>query len=243
VVLCWDHPHYWRKEKFPYYKKHRQKTRDDSDLDFHKFFEYMDVLQTEIRETVPFTSLKSKYLEADDWIAILSKNFSEMSEEVRIISTDGDFHQLQKYKGVTQYNHVRRELINVPKSDVVNLLKVKVICGDPGDGIPNVFSDDDTFVCEEKRQKRFGEKKAWDVVLSTTDLHNWAFKNDILNKYKRNDMLINFDLIPEEIRTGAYAKYLEISQKNKYKDSLSLMAYFNSKKLNKLSFLSNDFFI
>ena len=39
VVLCADNRKYWRKEFFPFYKAHRKKAREKSDLDWHLIFD------------------------------------------------------------------------------------------------------------------------------------------------------------------------------------------------------------
>jgi hypothetical protein len=66
-----------------------------------------------------------------------------MHEDILIISSDGDFLQLQQYNGksnytIKQYNHAKKKF--VVSENPLEELKEKIIQGDKGDGIPNIMS-------------------------------------------------------------------------------------------------------
>jgi hypothetical protein len=76
--------------------------------------------------------------------------------------------------------------------DPVSFLEEKIIYGDSGDGIPNILSEDDTFV-SGRRQNRITSKflEAFNEYKSDTSCYQ---------RYDRNNRLINFDCIPMEIK-------------------------------------------
>jgi predicted class III extradiol MEMO1 family dioxygenase len=240
IILCVDHKINWRKNIFQYYKKNREKMREESDIDFKKLFVVMNEFYFELVTYFPFCTLRNQYIEADDWIAVLTKHFSEESiaENVIIVSTDRDFYQLQQYKNVLyQFDH--RECSNIKIENPKNQLKAKVLLGDRGDGIPNVFSDDDTFVIEEKRQIRFGEKKAWQHVIDN-DIENFIQENKLEKNYQRNQRLINFDYIPDQIKEVILKKYVSY---NYMRNKTQLEAYFNSRDMNAMRNRIGEFFV
>jgi len=240
IILCFDHKLNWRKSVFTYYKAHRAKMRAESDLDFKKLFQISEDFYHELKSYFPFYTLRNEYIEADDWVAVLTKHFAEQSipDNVVIISTDKDFYQLQKYKNVLyQYDHINYNPMRIENPEKV--LKVKVLCGDAGDGIPNVLSDDDTFVTEGKRQSRFGEKKAWQHVIDD-DIDKFICENKLEINYKRNNRLINFDYIPKQIQDAILQKFVTY-QVTKNVDQLA--AYFNGKNMEQMLNRTQEFFI
>lgn len=51
MILCCDNKNYWRKQRFPYYKAGRKKTREKSDLDWNSIFESLNRIKDELSET------------------------------------------------------------------------------------------------------------------------------------------------------------------------------------------------
>ena len=145
VVLCCDNRKYWRKDFFPFYKANRKKTREKSDLDWHLIFDMLAKFKQELRETFPYKVIDVEGAEADDIIGTLVPIYSQ-HEKVLIISSDSDFHQLQQYGNVKQYNPSQKKFVK--SENPLMDLKEKIIRGDKGDGIPNVFSPSDCFVRE-----------------------------------------------------------------------------------------------
>jgi 5'-3' exonuclease len=237
MFLLLDHKINSRRQIYSYYKAGRAKAREESNVDFQKLFRIIDELYIEMKTHVPFYVLRNEYIEADDWIAVLTKHFSETKDPVIVVSTDKDFYQLQKYPNVLyQYDHLNFKPVRVENAE--NVLKVKVLCGDPGDGIPNILSDDDTFVTEGKRQKPFGEKKAWKNVIDNT-VDKLIEENNLQTNFKRNDRLINFDKIPKQISDAIIQRYVTYRLPS---DGTMLEAYLHSKKLNIIASKVREFF-
>ena len=191
MIICCDSPS-WRREYFPHYKMNRKKKRASDDIDWDSVFKNFNETIELIDNNFPYKVLRVDKSEADDIIAVSVKNFRETSKEpILIISSDKDFMQLKKHGNVKQYCPRNKNFINeVTDLEVIhdNLL-VHIITGDTSDGIPNIFSDDDALVNEEKKQNRATKKRVEDVKNE--------IKSDNINKYSsaisRNTVLIDLD--------------------------------------------------
>ncbi len=234
VVLCCDNRKYWRKEFFPFYKAHRKKAREKSDLDWHLIFDMLAKFKNELRENFPYKVIDVEGAEADDIIGTLAPRHV-MHEDVLIISSDGDFLQLQMYNGksqynIKQYNPAQKKF--VISHDPVKELKMKIINGDTGDGIPNILSSSDTFVTGQ-RQKRMTEQKMEKYL-------NEEFANydTIANTgFARNQVLIDLRSIPNDIKDKIINMYDEIKPAPKNK----LLDYFIANKLKNLMDVIEEF--
>ena len=132
VVLCCDNRRYWRKEFFPFYKAGRKKTREKSDLDWHMIFDMLAKFKQELRETFPYKVIDVDGAEADDIIGTLVPIYAR-DQKILILSSDGDFLQLQQYgSNVKQYNPTQKKFIT--SKNPLEELKAKIIGGDRGDG-------------------------------------------------------------------------------------------------------------
>jgi hypothetical protein len=230
VVLCCDNRKYWRKEFFPFYKASRKKNREKSDLDWHLIFDMLAKFKSELKENFPYKVIDVDGAEADDIIGTLVPRYAP-SEKILILSSDGDFLQLQQYgDNVKQYNPAQKKFI---KSENPKLeLKEKIIRGDKGDGIPNMFSPSDCFV-RDVRQKPI-TKGVLDKYLKE-DVSNWN-ETDKSN-YARNATLIDLTLIPVEIKEKIINTYDETVPAKKNK----LLNYFIEYKLKNLMEVIEEF--
>jgi 5'-3' exonuclease len=229
VVLCCDNRKYWRKEYFPYYKAGRKKTREKSNLDWHLIFSMLDKFKQELRESFPYKVIDVENAEADDIIGTLAPRQS-VHEKVLIISSDGDFIQLQKYKNVKQYNPIQKKFIK--SVNPILELKEKIIKGDKGDGIPNILSPSDCFV-RDLRQKPI-TKGVLEKLLSE-DHNKWDENSKI--GYSRNEMLIDLNMIPTELKQKIINTYEETKPATKQK----MLSYFIEHKLKNLMDVIEEF--
>jgi hypothetical protein len=232
VVLCCDNRKYWRKEVFPFYKAGRKKAREKSDLDWHMIFDMLAKFKLELKENFPYKVIDVEGAEADDIIGTLTPLYAP-HEKILILSSDGDFLQLQKYgKNVKQYNPSLKKYV---KSDNPSLeLKEKIIRGDKGDGIPNIFSPSDCFV-RDLRQKAITQKTI-DKLLKEDPELDWE-KESYYGGYTRNRMLIDLTYIPEEIKQTIINNYEQAKPVPKNK----LLNYFMEHKLKNLMDVIEDF--
>ena len=201
VVLCCDNRKYWRKEYFPFYKANRKKTRDKSDLDWHLIFDMLTKFKAELKENFPYKVLDVEGAEADDIIGTLVPRQST-NEKVLILSSDGDFLQLQKYRNVKQYNPSQKKFVK--SVDPILELKEKIIRGDKGDGIPNMFSPSDCFV-RDLRQKPITQKIIEKYLSEDVEKYSETDKTN----YSRNKTLIDLTEIPVDVKTRIINSYEE----------------------------------
>jgi 5'-3' exonuclease, N-terminal resolvase-like domain/T4 RNase H, C terminal len=202
LVLCCDSKHYWRRDAFPFYKIMRRVDREASGINWEQIFEAMNTIREELKENFNHKVIDVHGAEADDIIAILAKHHSK--EPTLVISQDKDFIQLQKYGHVTQYNPLTKTYVSSTEPD--RFLIEHIYRGDRGDGIPNILSRDDCFVKKE-RQKRLTHQ-IFDKM-TTTDMSEWS--DEHRRNFSRNDLLINFDRIPENIETAVNEAFLNVT--------------------------------
>ena len=203
VVLCCDNRKYWRKEYFPFYKANRKKTRDKSDLDWHLIFDMLSKFKAELKENFPYKVIDVEGAEADDIIGTLVPR-QAAHEKILILSSDGDFLQLQMYgSNVKQYNPSQKKYVK--SVDVLLELKEKIIRGDKGDGIPNIFSPSDCFV-RDLRQKPITQKIIEKYLNESPDKWNDELA---LTGFSRNETLIDLRFIPADIKTKIINTYEE----------------------------------
>ena len=231
VVLCCDSRKYWRKEYFPFYKANRKKTREKSSLDWHLIFDMLTKFKQELKDNFPYKVLDIEGAEADDIIGTLVPRQSA-HEKILILSSDGDFLQLQMYgDNVKQYNPSQKKYVK--SQEPLIELKEKIIRGDKGDGIPNIFSPGDCFV-RELRQKPITQKVIEKYLNESPDKweDGYAFTG-----FHRNETLIDLRFIPVEIKEKIINTYEETVPAKRNK----LLNYFIEHKLKNLMDVIEDF--
>jgi 5'-3' exonuclease len=231
VILCCDNRKYWRKEFFPFYKAGRKKTREKSDLDWHLIFDMLAKFKVELKENFPYKVIDVEGAEADDIIGTLVPRHAP-HEKILILSSDGDFLQLQMYgENVKQYNPSQKKYVK--SIDPLLELKEKIIRGDKGDGIPNVFSPSDCFV-RELRQKPITQKIIEKYLAE--NYGEWEDENARVG-FSRNQTLIDLRLIPGDIKNKIINTYEETVPAKRNK----LLNYFIEHKLKNLMEVIEDF--
>lgn len=231
VVLCCDNKRFWRKEVFPFYKAHRKADRANSGLDWSAIFETLNKLRSEFKEYLPYKIIDVDGAEADDVIAVLTALLSA-NDSVLILSSDKDFAQLQKYPNVTQYSPIMKRFIKI--DDPHRFVREHILRGDRGDGIPNFLSSDNCFVVGE-RQKPISSKKLNEWV--TQDTSQFCTTDDMQRNFLRNQTLVDFDYIPENLRASIVSTFNDIKPAPKAK----LLEYFIDNNLKAMIESISDF--
>lgn len=197
VVICADSKNYWRRDIYPYYKQNRKKLREKSKLDWQEFFICFSRIKDELKQ-LTYKYMEIEKMEADDIIAVLTKRYAKV-EPIMIISADKDLIQLHRHGNVKQFSPQLKKSVEGTDKDY-SLLE-HIIRGDSSDGIPNILSDDDVFMCETKRQKSI--RKAFIEEAKKLKNPEMIAPNAIvLDKYNRNRILIDLDQIPQEYRNS-----------------------------------------
>jgi 5'-3' exonuclease len=231
VIIACDNRHYWRREIFPFYKANRKTDREKSAFDWSLIFETLNKIRDELKLNFPYRVLEVEGAEADDIIAVLSARLSE-NEEILILSSDKDFVQLQKFANVTQYSPILKRFIKT--ENPLEYIKEHIIKGDRGDGIPNFLSPDNTFVVGE-RQKVINKKKLIEWINSEPE--KFCVTDNMLRGYKRNQMLVDLNFIPEKIKGQIVVAYDTVKPANKQK----MLNYFIENRLKNLIEVLDEF--
>ena len=222
VILTYDSKHYWRREYFPNYKASRKKSREKDNKDWDKIFGVLNKIKSEFKDNLPYKYLEVYGAEADDIIATLCK--SNQNEKIMIVSGDKDFIQLHKYPSVKQYSPILKKFVKDHNPDTY--IKEHILKGDTSDGVPNVLSQDNTFV-DGIRQRPLGRKK----IETWLDIHIDDLPEEVKRNYQRNDKLINLDNVPEELEKEIMFEYEEAPCGDRSK----LLNYFIQSRLKNLT--------
>lgn len=231
IVICCDSKKYWRRDVFPFYKSNRKKDREKSGFDWSLIFETLNKIRDELKQHFPYKVIDVEGAEADDIIAVLTARMSA-HEDILILSSDKDFVQLQKYKNVIQYSPILKRFITT--EDPHLYIKEHIIKGDRGDGIPNFLSADNVFALGE-RQKVINNKKL--VEWLKMPIEEICVNDNMLRNYKRNQMLVDLDFIPESIKEDIVKTYDNIVPAKKS----GLLNYFIQNKLTSLMEVLDEF--
>jgi 5'-3' exonuclease len=172
----------WRNKLYPNYKN----TRNNIDFKGGPFFQL--VYEQDLFKKAGVKSiLYHNQLEADDCIAISTKNILQKypSSQIIIITSDKDYLQLIN-PSVKVFNLAFKDISQL-KSSTNNAecdLFCKIIMGDSSDNITSVFPK-----CGPKTALKYFNNK--DLFIQQLALHN------ALDKYNLNKTLIDFQEIPK----------------------------------------------
>lgn len=229
----------WRKEKFEFYKAKRKTDRDESPLDWNKFFTLLNGIRDELLEEMPYPVVYVDRAEADDIVAVLVESTQEFgkNEPVMIVSSDKDFIQLHRYSNVEQFSPMKRGPLKV--EDPI-FYKFEHICkGDSSDGVPNILSADNTFVVEGGRQTPMRAKKIKEWYEAYPNIcDDNVMTQEVYRNYCRNKLMIDLDCIPADLREQILDKYNSQLGKNNNK----ILNYLITKRCNMLVESASEFF-
>ena len=152
-----------------------------------------------MKTELPFRTIECHSCEADDVIAVLSKQQCPHQDKIIIISSDKDLIQIQENicPKVQQWSPFHKKFIT-PITNSYNLFE-HVIRGDSGDGIPNILSDDDVFLDDSKRSKpiRTTSLMQWQQKGGLITPESFCTSDEMLKRFNRNLNLIDLRKIPE----------------------------------------------
>lgn len=228
MIICCD-SRSWRKEYFSYYKMARKLKRQEDDIDWDAVFGDFHSLVEDLNKFFPYKVVKTDGAEADDIIATLTK-LNRGGEKTVIVSSDKDFIQLHS-SNIRQYCPRKKEMFAKQEiSDIGNYLLEHIIKGDTSDGVPNVLSDDDVFVNQDKKQSRMTKKRLEEIKNSI--ILNQSTKYD--SRISRNKKLIDLNEIPSNVTENIMSSYNERRVGNIQKAFTYLVKYDLKELINKI---------
>tara|TARA_Y100000114_G_C11744008_1_gene320584 strand:+ start:31 stop:882 length:852 start_codon:yes stop_codon:yes gene_type:complete len=236
MVITVDGGNNWRRDYFPQYKANRRKGREESSFDWAEAFRIMHLVKDEIKENLPYKVLHIDKCEADDIIGtlVIDNNEFGKGEKIMIVSSDHDFKQLQKYDYVSQFSPMTKKFVEEghPRQN----LKLKILQGDAGDGVPNVLSHDDTFVNND-RQTPLSKKKK-EAILKDLSEGELLYAASWYRNYQRNEKLIDLSQTPEGLRQNIIYEYLN---QDPWQNKGKALPYLINKNLKELITSVEDF--
>lgn len=230
MVIAADGRHYWRRDEFKFYKAHRKKAREESDLDWQLIFDTLSEIRDDLVEHFPYKVIHLDKAEADDVIGVLVKYTNEFGNHERnmIISSDKDFKQLQVYGNVEQFSPMQKKKVILKQSEYATFLIEHIVRGDSGDGIPNILSPDDIIMDENARQRPITQK----VLRRFFDKGRDGCETDEeRQRWDRNEQLVDLNKIPEDIKNSILDQYLNNKPKG---DKMSVYNYLIANRCNLL---------
>lgn len=236
MILACDGANNWRRSYFPQYKANRRKGRDESSFDWQEAFRIMHTIKDELKENFPYKVIHLEGCEADDVIGTLVERTQEFGnyEPVMIVSSDGDFKQLQKYDNVSQFSPLTKKYVEEghPRQN----LKLKILAGDAGDGVPNVLSDDDTFV-DGRRQTPLSKKKKEAILMDLSE-GELLYAASWYRNYQRNEKLIDLTKTPEDLKRTIINSY---EAQDPWHNKGKVFPYLVAKRMNRLIESAQEF--
>lgn len=260
VIATDSNKGYWRRDYFEHYKIQRRTARknNQSDIDWNFVHEIIDELINDLEVHFPFPVIRVPGAEGDDIIGTLTKlvstdptYFTEdafgdtEAEPVLILSTDRDNSQLHKYTNVRQWSPRDKKLIK-PDGGWRAALVEKIIKGESGassDSIPNLRSPDDIFLQEGVRQKPIATTRVQQFIEAHKggDIASACLDEEERKNLIRNQTLVDYEFIPEHVKTDIIACYnLQVAKKT---SRMGLMNYFTKNRMSNLLGNITDFYL
>jgi len=206
-ILAVDGKEYWRQHAFKPYKSHRNKDRKDSVFNWDLFHEYFNEIKQELKQYFPYIIVNQRFCEADDVIAVLCKEFYSDKNKIQIVSSDKDMLQLQYLSNnIFQYSPNAKKALTLKNTDYK--LSTHIIKGDKDDGVPNIYTDE---IVKGTRQKAVTKK-------FLQQCNDDGVPDELKKRYKRNKLLIDFEMIPQQIIQKILSSYdQQVENPNKSK--------------------------
>ncbi|AKE44743.1 putative RNase H [Sinorhizobium phage phiM9] len=203
LTLCTD-SFSWRNKIFEHYKGRRKLERaarldNNPDDPQHQIYSNIHEFWELIKEFSPYKCLKINGAEGDDILAAVAMTPGKHL----VISADKDISQLTRFDNVKCFHPIKKTMIDNGR----NFWHTLVVRGDAGDGVPNILSDDDTFMVESKRQRQLRQPVV-DRIVDSVDPEaeilemkfSGIFSEEVLRNYRRNKRLIDLTQIPKGLR-------------------------------------------
>jgi len=210
----------WRKTYYPLYKANRDAGKEaDDKLDL--FYEAVNKAADFMRDFTNAIVLRADEAEGDDIIAVLTQKFSAEGDTTIIVSTDGDFKQLLRYKGVKIFNPIKKIYVSGGYSHLDYI--TKLVKGDAGDNVPSSYPRIKKDILESIATDKSRLEVEFDKVDKMIERQKYY-----ISKF------LEIDDIPDDLTEEEWTEVLSIARekKDKIKDDVKLAKKENNFKDN-----------
>jgi 5'-3' exonuclease len=188
----------WRTKIFSEYKGTRKSNRDKTNFNFDVIYNIFNKVWSECCHIFPYRFVTIDPVEVDDVIAIAIESEYDKYDAFSVYSHDTDFVQLLSRDKVRLVNFSTMAVIESgnPKYELFE----KIIRGERGDNIPNIFNQTRAVrqnpISKKHIEEWFRNKEIFkQFILEHKDA------DQLKKNFMRNKNLIDFTKIPEEIRS------------------------------------------
>jgi 5'-3' exonuclease len=231
----------WRKEytssdlcisKKLYKGNRRQSMTPGQQAKFERFLGHLREFETLITQYTTIVTLAEERLEADDLIAGFVQKYSSNDNEIVIISADSDLLQLTRYKNVSIISPAtdKPQPLDEYYNDPLYYLFSKCIRGDGTDNVqsafPRVRATRIKLAYDDPYERVKLMKETW------TNEHNIEFIVEEL--FEENQMLIDLEQQPEQIRKKIDEAINREMVKNKQFSMFFILKFLGKYKLKKI---------
>lgn len=239
VVICCDGKGNWRYDFFKEYKQKRTENKENDERDWEYLRGLFEEIKNDIKTNSKYIVIEVPRLEADDLIALTTK-YSQ--EAIMIVSNDKDLNQLVDGQRIKQFSLMTNDYVDREH----HLLNEAILTGDSGDGVPNIFSDDNHYIREDKVRAKpvtkgmkeyFSDKivNEASLIVYINEINSKGKEeldlNKILHNYQRNRMMIDLKMIPtiyEKDYKNECIKAIELAKSNEDKHSAWIDSIINN---------------
>lgn len=159
IIIACDFLRSWRKQLEEEYKANRQQKRQDSGLDWNKWFRKFDELLEELDIATNWHTIRIPHIEADDIMAVCSRYYKD--KEVVLVTYDSDLEQCWTYPNVKIYSPLKKEWKLKPENFNVNHLIASKVAKEVSDNLVSPILN------EEDYQRRL-------ACITLIDLPEWV---------------------------------------------------------------------
>jgi len=188
IILCCDcsRDRIWRNKYHDNYKGLRVQSVTFNPSIFLKFYEYVESNQKDWGLDL----LTYDQLEADDIVYLVKNKIQANQETIKIVVITNDNDYLQIQDETTVIHNMTGKGLNLSKrscGDPKKDLKIKLIMGDKSDNINSIH-------------KGIGPKTALKLSeLPDDEFEAYLIKNNCMENYKKNKIMVDFSEIPTEL--------------------------------------------
>lgn len=197
IVLAVDDRESWRYDIWKRYKEDRKKKKKNDKFPWDTFFEKYNEFLDELQEHIPFKVIRTKGAEADDVIGVIAQTITDSCE---VVSNDKDYLQLSSNR-IKIYNPMTKKYVSHPNPEM--FLIEQCLQGQGKDSIFNIKTPLDWP--EGKRKPGFGPKSFEKVI--EYGWKQWLKDNKLQERYIFNRRLMDFKLIPSNIKKSIMDEY------------------------------------
>ena len=240
LVMVFDR-NSWRKDytasekclsKRAYKGNRRQNMTPAQQAKFERFKYHLGEFEELITNCTTVVTLAQVHLEADDLIAGFAKMYGGNNNQITIISADSDLLQLTRYEGVTVISPItdKPQSLTDYDGDPLYYLFQKCVRGDSTDNVQSAFP----------RVRSTRIKAAYDDPYELVKLMKETWINEhevefvVEALFKENQLLIDLEMQPENIRMLINETIEEEMEKKKKFSMFFIMKFIGKFELKKI---------